>query len=220
MGQRQLYVCFEGPKMPKVVLPYNMMEAVLRTQSRPAWIQEYEYPEKRQYVDKMNALEKRLIELEQFEGLLYLTDIPLEQSVAHCLNWLGFANVMHHKDDRDNPDVTFEHDGIYALAEVEGPSGSADKDKVQQLRGWLERAVVQNDKKSSQLQAFLIVNHFREDDPAQRAEPLTDHAKEFLRLFKGKLVTTFYLYNLATQVRQSKLTREQAMSQVWQGEPF
>ena len=216
VGQRQLHIAFQGRNMPTVVVPYDMMQAVLRTQARPPWIESYELPEKKGYMDQIHRLETKITELEHFERLLYLTDIPLEEAVAYCLDRLGFEDVVHHKDDTDNPDITFSFDDKLALVEVEGPSGRADKDKALQLQGWLNRAVGEG-KKADELQAFLIVNHFRDTEPRDRGEPLTPHAREQLRLYNGRLMTTLRLHQVASDVRTGNLTKEEARQSLWGG---
>jgi hypothetical protein len=202
--------------MPKIVVPYDMMQAVLRTQARPGWIQSYELPEKKRYVERINRLERKVTELEHFERLLYLTDIPLEEAVAYCLEWLGFDDVVHHKEDTDNPDITLSFDGKLALVEVEGPSGPADKGKALQLQGWLNKAVGEG-KKAGELQAFLIVNHFRDTEPRDRGDPLTPHAREQLRLYNGRLMTTVRLHQVVSDVRNGNLAKEAARQSVWSG---
>ena len=216
VGQRQLHIAFDGRNMPTIVVPYDMMQAVLRTQPRPDWIGNYEYDEKRRYVNEINQLEGKVGELEQFERLLYQTDVPLEEAVAYCLQWLGFHDVVHHKDDKDNPDITFSFDGKLALVEVQGALGPADKEKALQLLGWLTRAIGEG-KKADELQAFLVVNHFRDTEPRDRGDPLTAHAREQLRLYNGRLITTVLLFEVAAKIRSGNLAKEAARQSLWGG---
>jgi len=217
IGQGKLRVVFEGRGLPRVIVPGDMMQSMLRTQARPGWISKYELPERAEFVRKLEDLQAQLSEVEQMERLLYLTDIPLEEAVASALRWLGFSDVRHHQDDTDNPDITFSHNGVCAIVEVQGPSGPGDKEKVLQLQGWLNRAIGEG-KRASQVRGFYVLNHYRDVDPETRKPPLTTHAKEQLRLFRGKLLTTVSLFDIVCQVKHEKITRDKARDRVWKGD--
>ena len=217
--ERKLYVVFQGPTMPKVVLPYDMMQGVLRTQSKPKWITAYEFKQKKELDRQTEELQKRTYDYEMFERLLYATDIPLQEAVAFALRWLDFANLKHHVDDPDNPDITFEYGGIKALVEVEGTTRAGDKRKVEQLAGWLKREIETGNKKLEELQGFLVVNHYRDKNPVERNDPLTPHAKEFLKLNSSRFFTTAFLLNIVKDVTGG-LSKEEARKRVWEGEPF
>ena len=81
----------------------------------------------------MKALQSELVTYELFKRLLYTTDFALEEAVAFALSWLEFEDVIHNKDNTDNPDVTFKHDGKKALVEIEGTTKAGGKAKVLQL---------------------------------------------------------------------------------------
>jgi hypothetical protein len=220
IGQRQLYLVFEGKGLPKVVIPYDMMESVLRTQPRPHWVPKYEFPDKAKYYRKLEELQRELSQAEQFERLLYSTDVPLEEAVASALEYLEFQDVRHHKENRDNPDITFTHKGIYALVEVEGPSGPGDKEKANQLGGWLKRSVEEEGRDARELQGIYVLNHFRGDDPESREDPLTQHAVQYLRIYGSRLLTTKTLFQLVRDVRNGDLAKDQARDRAWEGDPF
>jgi hypothetical protein len=219
VGQGQLYVAFggEGRGSPRVVVPSEMMQSMLRTQPRPDWISKYEFPERAKYVGKLQRLQSELFEVEQFERLLYLTDIPLEEAVASALEYVGFGDVHHYKEDRDNPDITFVHGGIRAIVEVEGPLGPGDKQKVLQLQGWLNRAIEEG-KRADEIQGFYVLNHFREDDPENRGDSLTTHGAEFLRLCRCTLLTTPTLFDLIRKAKNNELTKDKARELAWEGD--
>jgi hypothetical protein len=215
--QKQLYVAFEGEGLPRIILLYDMMQGVLMTQKKPDWLPGYGFSEKTSLADQIEKLQKDAIRYEQFERLLYATDIPLEEAIAYALDWLDFDNVVHHKDDSDNPDVTFEHDGIKALLEAEGTTKAGAKDKIGQLSTWMQRELG-NGIQASKLAGFFAVNHFRDLEPNERGESLTPHAKEFLRLFRYSYFTTVFLFDIVKQVAANKLSKEDARKKVWEGE--
>lgn len=217
IGQKQLYKVFGGAGLPTVVLPYDMMQVVLRTQSKPKWMVTHSFKEKSKLDEEITKLSSKVTEYEMFERLLYMTDIPLQEAVAFALEWLDFQDVKHHREDTDNPDVTFVYEGIKALVEIEGITKAGDKSKAQQLSGWLQREIVASGKQASELKGFLVVNHFREIEPEKRGEPLTTYAREFLKLYQSHFFTTYFLFNIVKDVMDG-LSKEEARKKVWEGE--
>lgn len=188
------------------------------TQKKPDWLPSYGFSEKTALSEQIEKLQKQALQYEQFERLIYAADIPLEEAIAYTLEWLGFTNVVHHKDDPDNPDVTFEHDGIRALLEAEGTTKAGPKDKISQLNGWIQRELSAG-ADASKLCGFFAVNHFRDVEPAKRGDPLTPHAKQFLRYYsKLSYFTTTFLFDIVKQVASGTLSREDARKRVWEGE--
>lgn len=218
IGQKQLYKVFGGTGLPTVVLPYDMMQVVLRTQAKPKWMANHSFKEKHELDSKIATLNSKVTEYEMFERLLFTTDIPLEEAVTFVLKWLGFEDVVHYMENKDNPDVTFVCDGIKALVEIEGTTKAGDKGKAQQLDGWMKREITNSNKKANELKGFLVVNNFRETDPEKRGEPLTPHAKEFLKLNQSRFFTTYFLFNLVKQVMDGSLSKEEARKKIWEGE--
>lgn len=215
--QKQLYVVFEGKTLPKIVILYDMMQGVLMTQKKPDWLTKFGFSEKTAISDEIEKLRKRAIQYEQFERLLYAADIPLEEAIWYALDWLEFANAVHHKDDSDNPDVTFEYDGIKALLEAEGTTKAGSKDKVGQLSTWMQREL-SNGVEASKLAGFFAVNHYRDLEPDKRKDPLTPHAKEFLKAFHYTYFTTIFLFDIVKQVSAGTMSKETARKKIWEGE--
>jgi hypothetical protein len=216
--QKQLYVAFEGEGLPTIVLLYDMMQGVLMTQKKPDWLATYGFSEKTVISEQIEKLQKDAIKYEQFERLLYAADIPLEDAIAYALEWLGFGDVIHHKDDPNNADVTFEHDGIKALLEAEGTTKAGSKDKITQLDGWIQKELSEG-VGASMLCGFFAVNHYRDIEPSKRANPLTPKAKEFLRFYPMfSYFTTVFLFDIVKQVAAGKLSKEDARKKVWEGE--
>lgn len=217
IGQDQLYKVFGGTGLSTVVIPYDMMQSILRTQAKPKWMDKYSFKEKNGLDKKVENLTSQITEYEMFERLLYMTDIPLQEAVSFALDWLGFENVIHLKEDTDNPDITFTYQGLKALVEVEGTTKAGDKEKVQQLYGWVTREIVQQNRKTEELKGFFVVNHFREIEPQKRGEPLTTHAKHFLKLNQSHFFTTHFLFNTVTTVMHG-VSKDEARKKVWNGE--
>ncbi len=218
--QRQLCSVFGGGKAnPEVVLPYDMLQEVLMKQKTPDWMSDgYGFPQKSQTESKIEELKKEIIRYDMFERLLYRTNIPLEEAVAFTLKWLEFADVQHHTENTDYADVTFEYNGSKALLEIEGTTKQGDKPKILQLEGWVKDEIEKDERDPSQIQGFFVVNHYREDKPDTRGDPLTKHAKKYLHHYRFRFFTTYFLYKIAKQVEEGKLTPEEVRKEIWEGE--
>ncbi len=218
VAQKELYVVFEGATLPRIVVPYDMMQGMLMTQKKPDWLSSYGFSEKAEISKKIEDLQREAIQYDQFERLLYATDIPLEEAIAYTLDWLDFDNVFHYKDDTDNPDVTFEYDGVKVLLEAQGTTKQGNKDKIAQLNGWIQRELSEG-AEASKLTGLFVVNHFRETEPSKRGDPLTPKAKEFL-LYYSRLgfFTTTFLFDIVKRVASSTLSKDDARKLVWEGE--
>ncbi len=218
VSKKELYVVFDGPTLPKIVVPYDMMQGMLMTQKKPDWLPGHGFAEKTEISKKIEDLQREAIRYDQFERLLYATDIPLEEAIAYALDWLGFEKVVHYKDDTDNPDVTFEYDGVKALLEAQGTTKQGNKDKIAQLNGWIQRELSEG-AEASKLTGLFAVNHFRDVEPSNRGDPLTPKAKEFLAYYSrlGFFTTTF-LFDIVKRVASGSLSREDARRLLWEGE--
>ena len=217
---KQLCSIFGGGKAnPEVVLPYDMFQEMLMTQKVPDWLSSgFGFSQKADTELKIQGLKKDIIRYDMFERLLYCTHTPLEDAVAFTLEWLEFADVHHHTENTDYADITFEYDHTKALLEVEGTTKDGDKRKVLELDGWVKVEIEKDEREPSQIQGFFVVNHYREDNPDTRGDPLTKHAKKYLNHYSFRFFTTYFLYKVAKQVEEGKLSREEARRKIWEGE--
>jgi hypothetical protein len=219
--QNQLYSVFGGGHgYPEVILPYDMMQGVIMTQKKPDWLQgdNHSFKEKVDIESKIKEYSKSLFMYDMFERLQYRTDTPLEEAVAYALNWLGFQNVIHHKKNKDYADVTFECEGLKIIVEVEGTTKQGDKPKVLQLEGWVKTEIEKEERDQSMIKGLFVVNHFRETEPEKRGDPLTKHAKDFLKRYQFLFFTTPFLFNIVKQVNEGKLKLEEARKLVMECE--
>ncbi|MEM2154618.1 MAG: hypothetical protein QXY76_06870 [Nitrososphaeria archaeon] len=217
--QNQLYIVFDGKGLSTVYITYDMMQSLLKFQKKPDWLSNYIFKDEQILHEELSKLNNQLSVYDKFKMLLYSTDILLEEAVAFTFEWLDFSNINHYKDKPDNPDITFEYNGIKAIVEVVGTNKSADKDKATQLGSWIQRELNAG-KRVEDIQGILVVNHYKEKEPQSRGPPLTPHAIEFLKLYKCKFFTTTFLFNIVKQVIEGTSTKEDARNKVWQGEPF
>jgi hypothetical protein len=217
VSDKQLCIVFEGEGRPSVYSPYDMMQVLLRTQKKPAWLSNYSFNDEPPLISKATEIEKNLQIYDIMKRLLYSTDMPLEESVAFSLQYLGFDNVVHQTDNKDNPDITLEYNNAFVLIEVEGKTRAGSKDKVLQLEGWVTREITSG-KKNNEVQGVYVINHWRDTDPSLRSAPLTDHGKEFMNRYGFKLLTSPTLFLIMKDVIEGKLSKEDARKKVWEGD--
>jgi len=221
-GQKQIYVVSGGGHgRPKIIIPYEMMESILNTQPRPQWINQsqYTFSEIEELLKKLENINKDLDKFNKFQFLLHGTDIALEKAVTYTLNYLEFENVVHHIKNRNYADVTFNQGDIKYLVEVEGTTKRANKDKILQLDGWL-KIEIENNMPADKLKGIFVVNHERDEPPHERGEPLTNHAKEFLKRYNFIFITTVFLFDIIKKVHYNKLSKTMARELIIKGEDF
>jgi hypothetical protein len=219
LQDKRLRICYEGKGKPTLYIPNDMFEEILIRQSKPAWIRQYFFDEKVRKLEALENLNKDIHHFEIIESLLYCTGQPLEEAVAHSMNLLGFHNVQHHRNG-DMHDVSFEYKEKKYVLEVEGTAKQANKQKVTQLNGWMQKEV-DDGTDPGKLRGILVINHFRKKDPVERREPLTEHAKKYLKLYNFNFFTTFFLFNTIREViEQKSLSKKDAMNKIVGGEKY
>lgn len=207
-----------GKTNPRVYIPTYMMNEILRVQSKPRWLEEYSFEKKKGILEEIEKRREDIKPFEMFERLLYATNTPLEETIAFVLNWLEFKGVVHFRDNPDNHDIEFKYNGKLFLVEVKGKSKEGDKDDIQQLEGWIKRKIINENMKSDELEGLFIINHYRKVAPEERGDPLTPHAREFLKLNNFKFITTPLLFNLIKKVLKAEIIKEIAREEVVKGE--
>lgn len=215
-GEKQIYtISGGGHGKPRVIIPYDMMITIFSTQPRPGWTSEEDYSFKE--VEKMHTeiikIDEEINKFQQFQILLYGTDIPLEKSIAFVLEYLRFKDVIHHIDNKNYADITFRDGDIKYLIEVEGTTKRGNKGKVLQLDGWL-RKDIEKGISAKNLKGMYIVNHERETPPNIRGDSLTSHAKEYMIRYNFTLVTTPYIFELVKQVHNGKISKSDARNKI------
>jgi len=167
----KLTIAYEGRGKPTLYIPIYMFEEILRAQHKPQWVENYSFNEKIKKLREIENARKEIHHYEMIERLLYGTDIPLEEAVAYSLKYLGFKDVQHHRES-DSHNISFTYNGINYLLEVEGTTKKGSKDKISQLRGWIEKEVDRGTDPNKLVDIFVI-NYFRDRDLEERGEPLT-----------------------------------------------
>ena len=196
-----------------------MMESILNTQPKPDWIsgEDYSFREIKELSERVLEINEELIKFYKFQFLLYGTDISLEKAVTHALDYLGFANVVNHEENKDYADITFDQNKLKYLVEVEGTTKKGDKSKVLQLDGWIRQEIICG-ASFDRLKGIFIVNHERDEPPDKRGHPLTPHAKEFLKRYNFIFLSTLYLFKIIKKVHYEKISKSEARESIIKGE--
>lgn len=212
----RIVLLYGGKKgLPKLYIPKYMFNGILQLQKKPKWLKNYSFAEKKDKIEKISELQKQINKYEVIEKLLYGTGRPLEESVAYCLDLVGFQDVVHHKND-DIEDISLNFNGKKYLIEVKGKTKQAEKRDITQLDSWVRRALNLGNK-ADDLEGVLVINHDRREDPAKRTEPLTDKAKEFLKHYNYKFLTTKFLFeNIKKYINKS--VNEEIKAKIINGE--
>ncbi|MHA1410208.1 MAG: hypothetical protein ACTSQY_07895 [Candidatus Odinarchaeia archaeon] len=219
-GQKQIYtISGGGHGKPRIIIPYNMMESIFNTQPSPEWIknEKYAFSELEELEKKNVQITEKINNYKKLQFLLYGTDIPLEKSIEYTLNYLGFKDVVHHIDNSNYADITFLHNGIKYLIEVEGTTKKGNKEKVLQLEGWIG-IDIENGIDYDKLKGMFIINHNRDDSPENRDEPLTYHAKQYMKRYGFILLTTKHLFEIIKKVYEKEITKNDAKNIIIKGE--
>jgi hypothetical protein len=167
--QNRLKAVYEAPKNPTIYLPIYMYEAVLRKQRAPIWLSKYAFKEAERIQREIRAQEDQLTVFGFVESLLYGTGRRLEEAVKQAFITLELEDLETPYEDPDSWDISFSSDGLIYVLDVKGKSKWADKGDVAQLQQWLEKYVDQHPHQDpGQVQGGLVINHFKDIDPADR----------------------------------------------------
>lgn len=219
LSQNKTYVVYQRQGVPTIYVPKYMMNEILLTQSKPQWLEDYRFGERNKIDEKIQELKNELLQFEMFERLLYATGEPLEEAVYFALKWLGIKKVKYNKTgDRDIQDIDFEINNTKFLVEVKGKIKSADKDDVEELNGWRKQEVLKEENEGKTIDGILMINHYRKTDPKERKEILTIPAKKWLKMYQLKVFTTLQLFGLIKDIGQHKLSKEEAITRIIQGQ--
>lgn len=217
----EIYEAFKSGKTnPIVYIPAYMMDEILRIQKKPGWLEGYSFEEKKSILEEIEKCREDITPFEMFERLLYATNTPLEETIAFVLDWLEFKDVVHVKENPDNHDIEFKYIDKLFLVEAKGKGKEGNKEDIQELEGWVKRKIVNENMKRDELEGLFIVNHYRKVAPEERGDPLTPHAKEFLKLNNFKFITTPFLFILIKKVQKAEITKEKAREEVIKGEKY
>jgi hypothetical protein len=219
--QDRIKAVYEAAKNPTVYLPTYRYKAVLRKQRAPAWLSKYAFKEAESIQREIRAQEDRLTVFGLVESLLYGTGRRLEEAVKQAFIILEIEDLTTPYEDPDSWDFSFSYDGLTYVIDVKGKSKWADKSDVAQLQQWLEKYVDQHPQKDpGRIRGGLMINHFKDIDPAERwparsdRAPLSEAGERYLKLGGRLFFTTVDIFKIAQRVIHREISTTEGRIQL------
>lgn len=206
---------YDKEHVATVFATQRMVNSLSGQAGEPDWIEVHEFEEKRELAEGIRDANEKIADFRKIERLLFGSGDPLEDSVEYALTELGFE-VTSTESEEDH--IIEQDDDIYVL-EVKGVSEIIHKKHITQLAGWLDMKIDEGIS-SDNLIGMLVHNTERHEPPDERGEPLTNTAKEFLRLRQSRHISTKKLFGLVKSVRNEEMSAEDARTEFLEGEPY
>jgi hypothetical protein len=194
----EVFRVYEGQGLPTVYITKGMKNSITSRVGEPPWIEEYEFEEKRDLREQVSEANENIRQYQSIERLLFGSGPPLEESVEFALTELGFDPTASANEE----DFVIEEDNQIYVIEVKGVGGQIRKKHVTQLAGWIDLKIEEGVEPAN-LTGVLIHNHQRHDNPTERDEPLSEHARRFLGIRGAAEVSTYDLFNILKDMRES-----------------
>jgi hypothetical protein len=189
----RLKIVYEVPKKVRLFAPSHIVEGFAMSHPLVPWLPSHYFPEKAKLLRESSNVQSQLRDFEQFEMLLTATGKDLVNAVGHTLKWLDF-NVRI-TESQGQQDVEFNDGRVLAILEVKGLERHARIDELRQAVDYHLRKSAE--KGDEEILTILLVNHFRQKDPAKREPPFSKEVLQAANKNYGfiSLVTTMSLYS-------------------------
>lgn len=204
---------YEGSGKPTLYLTEQMKNALTAQAGEPDWIDSYEFDEKVSIREEIKEKSEKLKNFQELEGLLYSSGEPLENSVEHALDVLGFDP----ENTVEEEDFVIRYDGLIYIIEVKGKSGRISKSDVAQLGTWLDKWIEKED--PEKLRGVLVGNYERNKRPKDRGKALTEQAERFLNLRPAFCVSSSELFEIIKSVKDGKISEEEGREKFLEKDP-
>ncbi|MEN3047185.1 MAG: hypothetical protein ABDH63_00155 [Candidatus Caldarchaeales archaeon] len=198
INESRLKVVFDQRRKLKLVAPAYMVENLSKKSTRPTWISEYSFPQKKNLEDQIKKLNRELEIYEKFELLLTSSGYELVDAVAFTLDFLGFK--VEPTEIEGIHDLEVRDGDYFAIIEVKGLERWAN---IRDLRQVVDHYLRKLDETGEDnLVPILMVNHFRSHPPRERDSPFSNDVLNAVRSrFRFvQLMTTYNLYNSVGEV--------------------
>ncbi len=172
----------------------------------PQWIDKdkYNLMNEVDLIKKRNLIEDQLNLANKSKRILYESGRELSKSIHFVMSFFSLENLSYSEDEGLH-DISFDEDKKY-IVEVKGISGFASIKDLRELLDWYTREKGKDETK--QVKGIFILNHYKDKDIEDRAEPFSQAAIEMAESNNFLLVTTFELYNLFKDFKNGNLTKK------------
>lgn len=175
----------------------------------PEWIDEYTTDLERNLLKQKLEIDKKLGKTGKFKPLLYETGSSLKNLIIDALRELGIKVTK--LPEECYADIEFPiSEELIGVCEVKGLQKNAN---IRHLRQLFQYFMEQREFENRNVKGIFIVNHFREEKPSERDDPLTKDAWELVKKYDFRVMTTVDLYNFVTQFVEKKVTKEDFLRQ-------
>lgn len=187
----------------------RMFDALSGSAVEPDWIEDYEFDAKNNLRDKIDEMTDEIGEYRRLERLLYGMGSSLEESVEEALDFLGFdfGSTVNAED------FLIEDDEHKFVIEVKSANKPISKDAVDQLGGWIQKAI-ENGVEMDNISGILLFNHQATVAPSERDRPLTESAEDFLDYHHSVAMSTEFLFDIVKAVKTDEMPKEIAREEI------
>lgn len=174
---------------------------------KPTWIEKWTLDPEIELGNKVNKIAKDFEKLtEKIEGyesikkILYTHGNELTLSIYLIFKEMGFDVVL--KENEGRQDIEIKYNSFFAIIEAKGLKKYANNSDLRQLLDYY----VTTSENNPEVKSIFIVNHFRDQDPAERGEPFTQGAIDLAKNNGFCLLTTIDLFKLYDQFLKNEMT--------------
>jgi hypothetical protein len=170
----------------------------------PSWANTVASNKELSLIDNLNQISKKLGKYSKFKQLYWESGEALESLVIDAFNEFGLEVDKLPKGSHADFEIKLD-DGVIGVCEVKGLSGSAS---LQDLRQLLDYFIDQRDIEQRNVKGIIIVNHYRNEEPYKRGDPVTKDAIDLMKKHKFLLLTTIEIYEMLEKHWNGELTKD------------
>lgn len=185
------------------IIPAEREEVAISTQL-PSWATDFMTETELNLLKARNKIVEKLGKYNKFKPLLWETGDSLQELVIDAFEELGIEVSRLPKESHGDFEFPIKED-LTGVSEVKGLSGNGDRRNLRQL---LDYFVEQRDIEKRDVKGVFIVNHFRNEKPSERGNPVTQDALELVNTYNFHTLTTTQLYDCLIKFWENKLTKE------------
>ena len=179
-------------------------EGEIVTAELPSWATEFMTETELKLLKSRNKIVEKLGKYNKFKPLLWETGDNLQELVIDAFEELRIEVAKLPKESHGDFEFPIKKD-LTGVCEVKGLLGNADRRNLRQLLNYF---IEQRDIEKRNVKGVLIVNHFRNEKPTERGNPVTEDALDLIKTYNFHVLTTIELYDCLTKNWENKLTKD------------
>jgi hypothetical protein len=184
------------------IIPEREKEIV--TGELPSWATAFMTETELNLLETRNKIVEKLGKYNKFKPLLWETGDNLQELVIAAFEEMGIEVTRLPKESHGDFEFLI-NEGLIGVCEVKGLLGNADRRDLRQL---LDYFIEQRDIEKRNVKGILIVNHYRNEKPSERGNPVTENALDLVQTYNFRVLTAVELYGCITKFWQNKLAKD------------